>query len=335
MVDYETLIDSLPENWQPSASLGILKLRADKLRSTRAFFFDNGCLEVETPCLSNSIAAEQHIEPFKFTFQNEQYYLQTSPELAMKRLLASGSGAIYQLANVFRTAETGCLHNPEFKLLEWYQPDWTYVQLMQQVDEFVRLIIGTEIILQQTEYFSYQYVFQKYVNVDPFADSQARLVKAVHEAGVNLTGIALESRDQWLDLLFSHVIQPRLPKDTPVFIHEFPVSQAALAEIKESDNDKTPNVALRFELIINGIELANGFQELRNAKEQLRRFELVNENRIEQQQSPLDIDLKFIAALKQGLPKCAGVAVGFDRLMMLALNKENIQDVMAFAWQTK
>ncbi len=329
MIRYQNIPGSGATEWQASATNDILRSRAHMFTATRNFFHERGYLEVDTPCLLHAVAPEQHIEPFQLDYAGRTFYLQTSPELAMKRLIAGGSGPIFQIAHVFRQEEWGKLHNPEFRLLEWYHPQWTYRELMHEVDSYVREILQNKVTLKATLFRTYQSVFSEFAEVDPFAASSEELAATVKNAAIDVSANKTTSRDEWLDLIFSMIIQPRLPKDTPVFIHDFPASQAALAEIKPDD----PAVAQRFELLINGIELANGFQELTNAEEQLQRFLAVNAARESNQQAPLEIDLKFIAALQQGFPSCAGVAVGLDRLLMISLGLNNIQSGIPFPWQ--
>ncbi len=314
--------------WKPNTTLEILKCRAALLNSARHFFQKKNTLEVDTPTLSLSTTPDPNIESFTTQYHHQQYYLHTSPEFPMKRLLASGSGAIYQICKVFRQGEAGRNHNPEFTMIEWYQPGLNYRELMQQLDELVRLLLKDKLNLDETLYFSYQEVFEKYVDLNPHNANKEKLLTCIQQHAIKLYHSTNNlSNDALLDLLLTHIIQPNLPNNVPVFIYDYPTSQAALAKIRQG----VINVAERFELYINGIELANGYQELLDADEQQQRFE--KENRVRQQagQQTIPLDANLITALESGLPMVSGVALGFDRLVMLAVGVESISDVIAFA----
>lgn len=329
MIRYQQLLSNLPKDWQPTTSPDVLASRATLMQDTRRFFDARDYLEVDTPCLLTAVAPEHHIEPFKLDYFNKACYLQTSPELAMKRLLASGSGPIYQLAHVFRYEDKGRLHSPEFRMLEWYNTELDYTGLMQEVDQYIRTVLCGAVEMKDTLHLSYQQVFMQYVNLDPFNTSIEELKNKAVQNNPEYGELKLNTLDDWLDLIISFIIQPDLPKNTPVFIHDYPATQASLSELKPGE----PAIAQRFELLIDGIELANGFQELTDADEQLRRFISVNESRKATQLDELEIDLDFIAALKHGMPACAGVAVGLDRLLMIKLGVEQIDKVIPFAWK--
>jgi len=303
----------------------MLQARAGLLAEVRQFFADRQVLEVETPILSHAAGTDVALDPVTATLDYagspRQFFLQTSPEFAMKRLLAAGSGPIYQLARSFRNGEAGRLHNPEFTMLEWYRPGFSMVDLMAEVEHLARQILGVGPIKRMT----YAEVFADYLGLNPFFASLGDL----QQAADGLVDAAFESnsRDTWLDLLFSHSIQPHF--EEAVFISHYPASQAALAEICcAEDGTKT---ALRFELVINGVELANGYQELTDPVEQTKRFgdELAARQALGLTINPIDQNL--LAALEYGLPQCAGVALGFDRLLMLKTGAESIADVLAFS----
>ncbi len=315
-------------HWKPNTTPEILKLRAGLLNRARQFFQENNFLEVDTPVLSQSTTPDPNIESFSTQFNNTQYFLHTSPEFPMKRLLAAGSGAIYQVCKVFRQGELGRNHNPEFTMIEWYQPGLDYHALMKQVDALVRTLLQDKITLQETVFYSYQQVFKKYLNIDPFNSSIDELQAVIKQQAIQFNNEAQLSKDALLDLLISYVIQPVLPKDSPVFIYDYPASQAALANIRDEQGEK---IAERFELFINGIELANGYQELLDAKEQQLRFENENKTRLEAGQQTIPVDKNLIAALQAGMPEVSGVALGFDRLMMLATGAGSINEVISFS----
>lgn len=317
-------------SWQPSARLPILKARAILLAEIRAFFAKRAVLEVETPLLSHGTITDPHIQAIAATFEPlgskpQRVFLQTSPEYAMKRLLASELGAIYQLGKAFRQDEMGTLHNPEFTLLEWYRPGFDHHALMQEVDDLLRLILKTP----AATYLSYQALFETYLKINPHQATLAELSLFAKQQGIELAS-ELNDRDAWLSLLLTHCIEPQLGKEKPVFIYDFPVSQAALAKIRTHEN---PPVASRFEVYFKGVELANGFHELVDATEQRSRFEKDLAYRKQHSLPIVPIDERFLAALASGLPDCAGVALGVDRLIMLALECKTISDVMSFNFE--
>lgn len=306
--------------WQPSAPLKNLKTRARLLKKIRDFFDARGIMEVETPLLCHTSVTDPYIQSIK----TNTHYLQTSPEYAMKRLLAAGSGPIYQLTKAFRQDEAGRFHNPEFTMLEWYRPGFNHLQLMNEVDELLQHILQCA----PADKKSYQALFMEYLQLDPHLASVKELanVASAHQISLNES---IHDKDTWLQLLLSHCIEPQLGKDRPCIIYDFPASQAALAKIQPTQ----PPVASRFEVYYHGIELANGFHELQDANEQRKRFE---KNRLDRKQLGLSdvlIDELFLAALSVGLPDCAGVALGVDRLMMLALQCHHINQVISFDFE--
>ncbi|WP_353572258.1 EF-P lysine aminoacylase EpmA [Candidatus Albibeggiatoa sp. nov. BB20] len=308
-------------NWPPDANLVYLQRRAELYQKIRQFFAERDVLEVETPILSQAAVPEPSIEPLITELYGQTLYLQTSPELPMKRLLAAGSGAIFQICKVFRDDELGSWHNPEFSLLEWYRPDFNQEDLIQEVSDFLQFILECP----PAKITTYEQVFGTYLSIHPLQCELAELQQLVEKFGLN--DIQQFDRDTCLQLLMSYEIEPRLPQDCPIVIKDFPASQAALAR-KKTDN---PQWAARFEFYFKGIELANGFDELTDSIEQRQRFEQDLTKRAKQGQPILPLDEYFLAALDAGLPDCAGVALGVDRLLMLCLDVDKIQDILSFS----
>ena len=313
--------------WEPTASLDTLKKRADILSRIRAFFAGRGVLEVETPLLARYSVTDPHMDVISADHPcgaGERYFLQTSPEYAMKRLLAAGSGPIYQLGKAFRKGERGSRHNPEFTMLEWYRPGFSLCDLMDEIEALLRVVLGAGVTAQRIEY---RKLFLDFLGFDPLL-ADCNLVERVAREHVDVQ-MRSDSVDDWLNLLMAEVVEPKLASMGPVFVCDYPASQAALARV-EVDEDGT-FVARRFELYVDGMELANGYHELTDAAEQRRRFELDNEQRREMGRDVRDLDEFLLAAVESGLPICSGVALGFDRLVMLALKKKNIAEVLAFS----
>ncbi|MBN9286615.1 MAG: EF-P lysine aminoacylase GenX [Gammaproteobacteria bacterium 39-13] len=315
--------------WKPSASLAVLSERAKFLQAIRSFFAEQGVMEVDTPLLSQSTVTAPHLQSFAILCENAKQarYLQTSPEYAMKRLLASGSGPIYYLGKAFRQEEVGSRHNPEFTMLEWYRPQWDHWQLIAEVDALFQRLLNCP----PAEMVSYQALFEQHLGIHP------------HVASVNaLKAVAVErewiqphpsfdlDRDGWLDLLITHGIEPYLGQTHPIVVVDFPASQASLAKTRQVDSFA---VAERFEFYYRGFELANGYHELSCANELEIRFEEDLFKRKALGLSEMPIDHYLLDALKSGLPACAGVAVGVDRLLMLKLNQSKIADVLPFNWE--
>ncbi len=304
--------------WGPAATLEAVRLRAELNRRLRAFFEARGVLEVETPILSAAAIPDPALESLSCRYTGPGHadglslYLHTSPEFPMKRLLAAGSGPIYQLCKVFRQGEAGSRHNPEFSMLEWYRPGFGMKALMAEVDELVRELLRGTLEPGETELLSYAAAFQRYLGVDPFAASIDELAACARTEGINAP--PLEGRDEWLDLLLVERIEPELGRGRLTFLYGYPASQAALARISPED----PRQAERFELYCEGLELANGFHELTDAAEQRRRFEAENAERQARGMAPVPLDEQLLAALEVGMPDCSGVALGLDRLLMLA-----------------
>jgi len=314
--------------WRPGASLSRLKERARILQWIRAFFAAREVLEVETPTLSAAALTDPAIDSLSTDYLGPGHadglplYLHTSPEFPMKRLLAAGSGAIYQICKVFRQGESGRRHNPEFTLLEWYRPGFDHHRLMDEVEALVGDILG---LAGRAERLSYRDAFLRYADVDPLAVSIGELRETAKRLGCGDFD-AGEERDTWLNLILSHHIEPHLGREGLCFLTDYPASQAALARLNSTDH----RVAERFELYYKGVELANGFHELGDAVELRRRFESELAERAQRGMATPPMDGRLLAALEAGLPDCAGVALGVDRLVMLALGAESLQDVIAF-----
>ena len=315
------------ELWQPTAPIKNLLTRAKIIAEIRRFFTDRGLLEVETPVLSEFGVTDVHLSTFKTEFiapfhqQSKPLWLITSPEYHMKRLLAAGSGAIFQICRVFRNEEAGPRHNPEFTMLEWYRPHFDMYRLINEVDDLLQQILDCE----PAESLSYQFAFQQYVGLDPLSAAKTELIAKAKEQ--HFVGAENEDRDTLLQFLFSTLVEPEIGKTRPVAVYHFPAAQAALAQISSEDH----RVAERFEFYYKGLELANGFNELTDVKEQFSRFEQDNRQREKIGLPQQAIDRRLLGALQAGVPNCAGVALGVDRLMMIALNAERIEEIMAFS----
>jgi lysyl-tRNA synthetase class 2 len=312
------------QSWRPSAGIITLQARAKLIQKIRQFFIEREVLEVETPLVSHHTVTDPYLESLQcqLTADSSPLYLQTSPEYHMKRLLAAGSGSIFQICKNFRVDEQGRIHNPEFTLLEWYRVGFTHHDLMDEMDAFLQLI------LQQgaAQRLTYQAVFLKYLEIDPLSISGQALADYALKHGINDPGLDAH-KDDWLMLLFSQLIEPKLQAVT--FIYDYPASQAALAKI----NADNLAVCDRFEVYAGGVELANGFHELTDAAEQRQRFVDNQAKRKQQQQFVPALDAHFLTALEHGLPACAGVALGVDRLVMLALQQTNLASVLSFDFQ--
>ena len=307
--------------WQPSASLEALQQRARILSQIRQFFNQRNYLEVETPIMARYGITDVYLANIKATFRSKPYCLQTSPEYHMKRLLAADSGPIFQLARVFRDDELGRWHNPEFTMLEWYQLDIDHHALMDEVDSLLQLVLKSQPMIRKT----YQQVFLEICELDPLSATLFQLQELLIRFDLDgVLTLGEQDPDQYLFLLMSHVIEPALGKETlPVAVYNFPPSQAALAQIKQG-------VAERFEVYFRGVELANGFHELTDAKAQAARFEQDLAIRKRQGLEQTEPDIFLLQALIHGLPACSGVALGIDRLMTLALNQSAIAKTLAF-----
>ena len=312
--------------WRPAAEIGVIRQRAELLATLRQFFFDREILEVETPLLCRGGITDPSIEPFLVPCAGESgppRFLQTSPEYAMKRLLAALGEPIFQISKAFRDGEAGPRHNPEFSLLEWYRPGFDHHRLMDEVANLVICCLGQ----RPLQKYSYRELFVERLQIDPFTASIADLETTArcHLDPGDLSG----DRDLWLDLLMSHIIEPQL--QGMCFVYDYPAPQAALSRIVTVNG---VDVGQRFELYVDGIELANGYCELTDATEQRRRFEADNARRRERGQPERPIDEHLLAALEHGLPECSGVALGVDRLLMLKTGASEVRDVLSFGWES-
>ena len=310
-------------DWAPTASPVALRHRADLLRDIRSFFDARGILEAETPVLSRAGNSDPGMKQFG---TGDGRWLRTSPEYALKRLLAAGGPDVYELGRVFRAGESGPWHNPEFTLLEWYRRGWAYPQL---VDEVVDLVThcGQRFGRQWTvRRVSYRGWLQDTAGIDPLRDTAEAMASVLERAGVAYPDLRDLDRDGCLDLAVTHLAQPALEEDSLTVVSLYPASQAALARLHPED----PRLAERFEVFLGGVELANGYQELTDATEQRARFEAENEKRRSEGRSAVALDDRLLQALESGLPACSGVALGVDRLLMVLGGYTRIRDVLAF-----
>ncbi len=304
------------------------------LERIRAFFSARGVLEVETPILSGAATPDPNLLSFATRYtgpgapRGRTLFLHTSPEFPMKRLLAVGSGSIYQVCKVFRDGESGRQHNPEFTMLEWYRVGYDHHRLMDEVAELVGLTLADCLRLAEPERLSYREAFDRFLGLDPHTASAAEFARTAEAHDIQLPQAHAREPDleMWRDLLLTHVIEPRLGQGRATFLYDFPATQASLARIVPGQ----PPVAARFELYIAGIELANGFHELADAAEQRARFERQLHARQAMGLPAVPLDEHLLAALVAGLPDCAGVALGLDRLVMLGAGARSIEEVMAF-----
>jgi lysyl-tRNA synthetase class 2 len=313
------------EDWRPMATQAALRQRAALLARTREFFAERGVLEVETPALSCAGVSDPHIESLvtRLAGVDRPLYLHTSPEFPMKRLLAAGSGDIYQLCRVFRDGERGRWHNPEFTLLEWYRVGFDDAALMSEVEALAARLL-TPRRLGPAERLTYAQALRRHAGVDAHGAAEQDLERAAAAHGIDCN--ADLDRDAKLDLLMGLVVGPQLGRERPSFICDYPASQASLARLKPG----LPQVAARFEFYLDGIELANGFHELSDAAEQRDRFTRDLEVRHARGQAQPPLDQRLLAALEAGIPDCAGVALGFDRLAAIAIGATRLSQAIAF-----
>jgi lysyl-tRNA synthetase class 2 len=319
--------------WQPSCGLTALRARAAALAAVRRFFAERGVLEVETPLLCRAGGTDPNLHPFLTRFQlpgqTEEglpLYLQTSPEFAMKRLLAAGSGSIYQICKAFRNEEAGRFHNPEFTILEWYRVGFSLERLMDEIDDLLRSLFADRRQLGPSHRIAYRDAFREYAAVDPLAPLP-ELVRYARQQGLSeAEALCGENRPLWLDLLFSHLVQPHLGRGCLTFVFDYPACQPSLARPKPDD----PRWVERVEVFMDGMELANGFRELTDPHEQERRFDADLAARRAQGLREPPKDRRLLAALEAGLPDCSGVALGLDRLLMLLAGAGAIDQVLAF-----
>jgi lysyl-tRNA synthetase class 2 len=316
-------------DWQPSATPEALRLRAKLYARVRAFFAERGVLEVETPVLSRAGNTDPNIASFHLEFSgrtdggSRTRWLRTSPEFPLKRLLAAGVGDCYELGRVFRDGEAGGRHNPEFTMLEWYRLGFDHRALMDETAQLVQDALALVGRTPRYERVSYRELYIRHLGLDPLRADEAALRDALGELVIDPAGL---TRDDWLDLLMTHRLQPAFARDQLLAVYDYPASQCALARIRADE----PPVAERFELYLGSLELANGYHELLDAHEQRLRFECDAVLRGERDQAVPPMDRRLLAALVHGLPACAGVALGVDRLLMAMAGTDRIADVLAF-----
>jgi lysyl-tRNA synthetase class 2 len=318
-------------DWQPAADLHAIALRARLNATIRRFFAERGVLEVETPILSQAGNSDPNIESFESAFHGHvdagpgRRWLRTSPEYPLKRLLAAGIGSCYELGRVFRDGESGRLHNPEFTMLEWYRVGWTHHQLMDECAGLVReamQLVGRSVSVRET---SYRQLYRDQFGFDPLTAGEGELRAPLAVFGLDDQGL---TRDDWLDLLMTHLIQPGFQEDRVLLVYDYPKSQAALARVRTGD---VP-VAERFELYLGQVELANGYHELGDPVELRERFARDLSRRRKRGAPEPALDERLLDALP-GMPDCAGVALGVDRLLLAMLGREHIADVLAFPFE--
>jgi lysyl-tRNA synthetase class 2 len=330
-------------SWSPSASWPVIELRARLLARLRAFFAERSFLEVETPILSPEVAVERHLDPLSTTLFADprepkvgpRYWLQTSPEAGMKRLMTAGGQAIYQVTRAFRGGEVGPRHNPEFTIVEWYRRG-------DSMDEGMRLLSDLcEALLERgpAERTSYAAAMRRYAAIDAHRATADELAACAVARGIGIPpGMSHADRDAWLNLILAELVEPHLGKTRPTIVYDYPASQAAFAEIAlpepaaadEASQDQNLSVAKRFELYVGGVELANGYFELTDADELACRMGRANDQRVADGRRPLPPATRLVAATRAGFPACAGVALGFDRVVMLADGAPLLADVLAF-----
>ena len=318
--------------FQPTTTIETLQARARILNRLRQFFDSRGFFEVETPLLSRDIVVDRYLEPIPVDAvrvldgaddSDPPFWLQTSPEFAMKRLIAAGAKRIYQITHAFRGSESGQHHNPEFTMLEWYRVGDSQGTAIELLGELASQMLNRN----HFKAVSYRQAFIDLAGVDPLLADVDRMQDAARRNGVDIEGLRSESDpDFWRHLLLTHVVEPNLGHGPPQIVYDWPASQSALAIVR----DESPPVAERFELFVDGIELANGYHELLDPDELCRRNRRTNELRILDGRSTLPESSRLLDAMEAGLPDCCGVALGVDRLVMLALDKTSIHDIMAF-----
>ncbi len=329
-------------DFRPTASLATLRQRAGLLKAVRAHFDAAGYWEVETPIVSRDTVVDAWLEPFttrdETSADGSELFLQTSPEFGMKRLIAAGATAIYQITRAFRQGEHGRLHNPEFTIIEWYKTGDSYHDQMDFVEEFVAAMfhLGSELcekpgssqfFQRPFERITYDGAFEKYAGSGVLNLTADELIRLAEILKVQPPAtLRTDDRDGWLNLLLAERVEPHLGSQRATFLYDYPASQAALATVR----DDSPPVAERFELYVNGVELCNGYQELTDADELHRRMQQQSASRSREGLPALPLENRLLDAMRAGLPTCSGVALGFDRLAMLALGKESLAEVTAF-----
>lgn len=316
-------------DFQPTCDLDALKARAQMYARIRQFFAEREVMEVETPLLSSAAVTDVHLASVSaqrhVSGQKQTHYLHTSPEFAMKRLLANGSGAIYQICKVFRDDEHGRRHNSEFSMLEWYRPGFSLKDLMFETTDLLNLCLQDRFEQVRPVLFSYKHAFQDRLDLNPLRATLKELKDCAYRVGLNID--LGHDRLAYMDLLFSHMVEPSLGFDSPVFLTDFPPEMASLAKVRTDEEGET--VAARFEVYIEGVELANAYDELIDAEVLRQRFVADNQARLVQGLAEMPIDERLLAALPH-VPACSGIALGLDRLLMVAMNRLKLEQVMAF-----
>jgi elongation factor P--(R)-beta-lysine ligase len=326
----------------PTASLATLQLRATLLARVRQFFADRNFLEVETPILSADVTVDRQLDPLSTMLAvdprkpnvGRRLWLQTSPEFGMKRLLAAGATSIYQITRAFRNGELGRLHNPEFTIVEWYRTGDDMAAGMTLLSDFCRALLDTPAPVQ----ISYETAFQQCLQINPHTASPAQLRAVAEQRGISVPPQFGDDRDQWLNLLLAEAVEPHLGHAAPTILYDYPASQSALAKVRNQRSSSSvqsgvvPTIAVteRFELYVRGVELANGYHELLDAAELRRRTTAANAARVADGKSALPEESRLLAAMQAGLPASSGVALGFDRLVMLAVGAKTLAEVLAF-----
>ena len=316
-------------HWQPECSVDLMHLRAKLLHEIRAYFYANNVLEVETPILCQGAGTDPYLEHFtSYQTAMDKLYLQTSPEFAMKRLLAANAQSIYQICKAFRQGESGRFHNPEFTLLEWYRVGFNLTQLMDDIENLLSVLLDGKRFPDKAQRISYTAVFEKYTGLDAlqfnFDLYQSVAIKQGYPEAGSLCG---SDHAAWLDFLFSHCVQKDLGKTGLCMVYDYPACLPSLARIK-ADNSL---LVERVEVFLLGIELGNGYFELSDADEQNRRFEQDIFLREQNGADKIPKDKRLLAALQNGLPDCSGIALGLDRLLMILSQKNAINEVLAFS----
>ena len=321
------------EDFRPTADWDVLRLRAELLHQVRSFFHDRGFLEVDTPLLSADTVVDRHLDPFSVQVGQSTCYLQTSPEFAMKRMLAAGAEAIYQVTKAFRQEELGPLHNPEFTIVEWYRTGDGLAEGIDLLDDLSQALLKRG----PADRLSYREAFLRYADIDPLVAPLPALRDVGSRTGAPPDGLREDDRDGWLDWILVEQVQPHLGVERPVIVYDYPASQAALARVRGtgdgspgSESQATGAVAERFELFVSGIELANGYHELVDPDVLRERNRVNNAARVADGKGALPEESRLLAAMESGLPPAAGVALGFDRLVMLVAGVERIDQVVAF-----
>lgn len=320
----------MADDFRPAASWEVLRLRSEMLRKTRDFFHKRGFVEVETPLLSHDVVVDRHLDPVRVTLPDDPrkpdvgrtMWLQTSPEFGMKRLMAAGGEAIFQITRAFRGAEQGSRHNPEFTIVEWYRRGDSYQEGMTLLSDLSQALLG----LGPARQLTYEEAFRQYAAINPHQATAAEIALKLASYKIPIPQGAADDRDMLLDLLLTERVEPHLGFETPTILCDYPPSQAALAQVRDED----PPVAERFELYVRGIELANGYHELLDPQILRERNHAANQLRAADGKPPLPVESRLLAAMDHGLPQCTGCALGFDRVVMIAAGKSTIAEVLGF-----